>query len=113
MNSRSLASSSPAKSPRMYSIAPANSARSTSRDGRSASALISSVVRDFPSTTPPLMIRALLVLPKSRSAFATAAASPAEPSGFSPTKARAVGPTRSSSSSSPSSAAASFTSVFL
>jgi len=86
---------------------PAIWAKSTSRLGRSASALRSFMESGLPSTTPPFTISLGVSRAKSRRALATAETSPS-------TKAIAVGPTRNSASDSTSvPAIARRTSVFL
>src|SRR4029453_7142691 len=87
-------------------IAPASFARSTSRDSRSASFLISSALSGLPSSTPPLMTRNGCALAKSRRPLAASTGSPL-------TNAIADGPTSSSvSCSTPASFAAILVSVF-
>ena len=87
--------------------APANRASSSSRDGRSARAVMSAAVSTLVPRAPPLSTSSGLVRAVSRSALAAATES-------SPTNVSAVGPTSSSfSPSSPALSAANRARVFL
>ena len=88
-------------------MAPASFASSTSRVSRSAMRSISSTVSVRPSMKPPLMTSALLSLAKVFRALVASTGSPVM-------NAIAVGPTKSSSRpTTPASAAARLTRVFL
>ena len=94
-------------------IPPASLASNSSRGAILDKAIISSVVRSFPSSIPPLITRFSLLLEKFAIAFATETASASPPSGRVPVNAMAVGPTSNSSISKSSSFAAKRTREFL
>ena len=94
-------------------MAAASWASKISRGAISAKAEISSAVRNFSSSRPPFITSVSWRLENSFNALAKATGSPADPSGFSPVKAIAVGPVKRSRTSKPNSSTAKRTKVFL